>query len=705
MFLQPSDRSAKLRKLNDFRRRLPHCSASALGAVVEDIKKHGLPEGPSHRNYLRLARDQQCKEPTPFGPILQRVTVHAKEDDAELQLAVAHPIAHLWKTVAECKSFNVFFLEKLSQNPPTPEKPWNIVLYTDEVTPGNPLATLNKRRFQAIYWSFLEFGINALSHEEAWFCVCTEFSTLVNKMAAGMSQVVAAILKLFFPVDGTNLATSGMLLPFDGPGHIRLFARHGATLQDGGAHKSVFSSRGDGASKFCILCKNLFERESEIVDEDGTNLLCCDILEYKGLVPATSRDLRKSARYLEKKFIEMGPGGPFTELQQALGMTHHPHALLLDRALDDYFDPVHGYLHDWMHALFVDGVFNLTLYLLLETFIITGETGVYEVFSNYIATWRWPHRVGMHGSANHLAEIFSRDRRDKHRAAKHIKMQASDGLSLTGVSALFVVKVLMELEDKSRHKQCIAFLALVDVIDIIVVSSRVSMPPEKLLTAVEKFLHLFKEAWGIETMVPKFHWMLHFWKGLARFKHLLNCFCLERKHKVPKRYATDIANISKKASESLLMEVTSHHLHQIDEPDAFDFSIGLVRGSKGSRRTTSLLVHELELDADGAASIKCSKESRFNPMATCHKGDFVIFNDGDGIGAGFVELHCEVLGMPISMIAALDYHRKDSCGLSVWKPKLHNTHTFIETELILDTSVYSEHPNGNIRLLLPMDHR
>ena len=109
MFLQPSDRSAKLRKLNDFRRRLPHCSASALGAVVEEIKKHGLPEGPSHRNYLRLARDQQCKEPTPFGPILQRVTVHAKEDDAELQLAVAHPIAHLWKTVAECKSFNVFF--------------------------------------------------------------------------------------------------------------------------------------------------------------------------------------------------------------------------------------------------------------------------------------------------------------------------------------------------------------------------------------------------------------------------------------------------------------------------------------------------------------------------------------------------------------------------------------------------------------------
>ena len=44
-----SDRPTKLRKLNDFRRRLPHCTASALAAILADIKEHGLPDGNTSR--------------------------------------------------------------------------------------------------------------------------------------------------------------------------------------------------------------------------------------------------------------------------------------------------------------------------------------------------------------------------------------------------------------------------------------------------------------------------------------------------------------------------------------------------------------------------------------------------------------------------------------------------------------------------------
>ena len=38
-----------------------------------------------------------------------------------------------------------------------------------------------------------------------------------------------------FFLDGTNFALTGMLLPFK----VRLFAKLGGMLQDGGAHKSV----------------------------------------------------------------------------------------------------------------------------------------------------------------------------------------------------------------------------------------------------------------------------------------------------------------------------------------------------------------------------------------------------------------------------------------------------------------------------------
>ena len=107
--------------------------------------------------------------------------------------------------------------------------------YTDEVTPGNPLAQKSNRKFQAFYWSFLEFGVSALSREEAWFSTAiTEYSVHVSGLSAGLSQVVGSIFKLFFS-GGINLAVTGVLLHFDGHTPVRLWAVLGGVLQDGGA--------------------------------------------------------------------------------------------------------------------------------------------------------------------------------------------------------------------------------------------------------------------------------------------------------------------------------------------------------------------------------------------------------------------------------------------------------------------------------------
>jgi len=331
------DRPTKLAKLNALRRSLPHCSASAFGAILGAISKDGLPEGPLDRNALRAARNQQNLEDTPFGPTLQTIDLVGKDGVAK-SIPIAHPLAALWKAVSDCPPFSTYMRDVLIENPPSLDAPWHLVLYSDEVTPGNPLSTANKRKFQAIYWSFLELGGHALSKEEAWFCVVAEYSNTVNALSAGLSQLVGSVVKLFLDPDGTNLATTGMLLQW-GDASIRLWAVLGGVIQDGGAHKSVWHSRGDAASRYCLLCKNLFTEESKICDEDGTHLLSCNCLKLSDLVPATSRDIRAVARYIEAQHSVLNIE-QFRELQQALGMTHHPHGLLLDRALDTMLDPV-----------------------------------------------------------------------------------------------------------------------------------------------------------------------------------------------------------------------------------------------------------------------------------------------------------------------------------------------------------------------------
>ena len=147
-----TERSAKLLKLNDFRRRLPHCTASALASILADVRDHGIPEGSMSRGAFREARDLQNSQMTPFGPVLQSVLIFGK-DDSEKQLTIAHPIALLWKAASECNSFSTYLHQKLIEHPPSQEMPWSLLLYTDEVTPRNPLATLNSRKFHAIYWS------------------------------------------------------------------------------------------------------------------------------------------------------------------------------------------------------------------------------------------------------------------------------------------------------------------------------------------------------------------------------------------------------------------------------------------------------------------------------------------------------------------------------------------------------------------------
>ncbi len=80
-------------------------------------------------------------------------------------------------------------------------------------------------------------------------------------------------------------------------------------------------------------------------------------------------------------------------------------------------------------------------------------------------------------------------------------------------------------------------------------------------------------------------------------------------------YAAEITNISNKHRKSLLMEMTSHHLGQLSQPDAFKFDVGLVNGTKASAKTKQILTAELKLEPHSAVaeSIHCSTESRFSP--------------------------------------------------------------------------------------------
>ena len=193
-----ASRPEKLRRLNDFRRNKPHCTASAMSEILADIRENGLPEM-IDRKAMRQARDLITATPGDhgYGPLLQTLEC-TKPDGSVVTLPVASPFAKLKACIVESNRFRGYVKNKLREHPPSPEHLWNIVLYSDEVTPGNPLATANERKFQGVYWSVLEIGATALSHEDFWFPMMTHYSNEVKSLSGVLRQVSRKIM-CFFP--------------------------------------------------------------------------------------------------------------------------------------------------------------------------------------------------------------------------------------------------------------------------------------------------------------------------------------------------------------------------------------------------------------------------------------------------------------------------------------------------------------------------
>lgn len=84
--------SKRLKRLNDLRQKVPHCSKAALEAILRDIADKGLPEAKSAKN-MRAAADEALSDCNRFGDLLlpQEVTMKM-ELHKQLQLSTCFPL-------------------------------------------------------------------------------------------------------------------------------------------------------------------------------------------------------------------------------------------------------------------------------------------------------------------------------------------------------------------------------------------------------------------------------------------------------------------------------------------------------------------------------------------------------------------------------------------------------------------------------------
>ena len=189
-------------------------------------------------------------------------------------------------------------------------------------------------------------------------------------------------------------------------------------------------------------------------------------------------------------------------------------------------------------------------------------------------------------------------------------------------------------------------------------------------------------------------------RGSSKNGRLFNCFCLERKHQLPKRYAEDIKHVVKSSSTTILKEVVCHQLTSAKKPGAFDFNVGLVGGRPAPKAARKHILRVAGIDDQGD-EVNVAIESRINSFETCKKGDVVILRDGSTFRAARIAQHLELAGTALSLVYPWTLHRKlEGTCMAIWSTS--DDAQLWATQDIVAAVTYTVFPDGKVGVLLPL---
>ena len=301
-----------------------------------------------------------------YGPLQLDIELELKTG-GKTTVPCNNLLSYLDVLYSRTSSFKGLLDQRHSTAPSSVDHPWGLVIYTDELVPGNPLGP-GLRKTWCIYGTFVQFSLDDLSNELSWLSLLHVRSSIIDKVKGGISQLLKQLLKTIFlgPCD----PRFGLLLPGPDGSSLKLFFDLQVLLQDGGSHKYTWSNKGDAGLKPCLLCSVQAEpkggdetlAEGEAMESrlgNCSTLSALKVFSNEEILGSYDR-LQSRQQSMKKK--------DFGLWQKAVGLTWQPCLLPLDAELRaaDLVTPASQYGHDWMHAFCSGGCMNVAMFYFLE---------------------------------------------------------------------------------------------------------------------------------------------------------------------------------------------------------------------------------------------------------------------------------------------------------------------------------------------------
>jgi len=622
---------AKIRRVLELRSRLPYVSQTAFAKVCQLAQTEELPL--VSRNTLRKARNSVACQATPYGQLTKKLDALDK-DGNRVEFEVVCPIAMLW-AAAQKHHFCLLLKRTFERTPPSRSSPWDILIYNDEVTPGNVRKADNKKKMQVVYWSFLQFGPDALSKEDFWLTATVLRSTITNSIEGGISAIMCRVLRTFF-CGPHKLQLGGVTVTAQDRAvaavEFRLFAKLGGLVSDEAAIHATWLCKGATGIKCCVKCMytvspawlaadevgpgSRFKFYNKLFDEDD-----CE-LHTKDTIIAIVDDLQRCK--------PITAAGAFAAKERAVGFTHCEQSLLLDNDLRPEVDPSTQTIFDWPHST-LQGVFPAQI-ALFERDLRPHRIEFYKLLHEYLQNWRVP----VHSRKTCGLDVFNDRRRGHMKADKNFKASMSETLSVHAIIYHWIHTVVEPTG--LLPVQCKAFRYLSALITMLQAAARGPrvLPPAAMQRTIRKHLEAFAEAYPTEGWIPKFHHQVHYPSTYEKFEMLPHTVPLERKHKGVKAYAEALDNTHPQWDSNILREVTCDSLLALEDGEHLDLTPGLL----DPKPPPPEILANLEVAFFGPAPWMYSARARHDSSGYCGAGDAIAFKDGVGTWAAGQVMFC-----------------------------------------------------------------
>ena len=500
-------------------------SRRSLVDILDMVRERGVPKHSSRSSFQRRRHDI-AQTMTPYGPRLQHVNIDLVRGKPHT-LYVQDPRAMLHYLAEHSDAFSRLLLRTRDAHP---SMRWTLIMYNDEVTPTNPLKVgTDRRKVEAFYWSFAEFGPSLLCNDKLWFVLCVARSTAIHKADGGMTNVARTLLRKCFCRRPHFFLTAGVTLTLKSNEPMHLLASLGVLVGDLPALKQLLSWKGYAGAKPCCVCRNVVSKARAAMG------VCYTSTDFANMRPYTDESVRSTYATI---VTAQANGEAIAELETDLGWNFSSRPLIMET--DMLKGVISCVMFDWMHIYMVNGIVVVEVGSLMKTLASTRKhlrmkPITYAHIDAYLQRWCWPRG---HASPQKLCAPKDAKSWESNR---EIGGTASELLSFLPVFARFVDAVVAETDlgkaCATAIKSLLACSAVVERLHAIM--RGIQIDHEELYQHIAEHLTAFVAAYGEENMKNKHHFAVHLPQIYKQHGYLIACWVHERRHQIIRKHTSE----------------------------------------------------------------------------------------------------------------------------------------------------------------------